>query len=123
MDGKELQKRRLAKGYTQAELAGLIDHKTWSIAAYENDRVEPPVVVRYRLAKVLEWPELVEDLTSGEKIRIARAEKDMTQEALAAALGVHRVTVNAWEMDKNPPSAGKQRKIADALGCRLSELF
>ena len=49
------------------------------------------------------------------KLKAARAEKDMTQAALAAAVGVSRQTVNAIEKGEYNPTINLCRSICKAL--------
>lgn len=118
-----LRDMRIERRYSQRKLAEKIGMKTWSIAAYESGRVVPPTTTKYLLAKALNWPELLDDLTSGERIKIARMEKGYSSEKLAELMGVTRVAVSSWENNKTSPSAEKQRKLAEILECSLSELF
>ena len=57
------------------------------------------------------------------KIKAARAEKDMTQGALAELVGVSRQTVNAIEKGEYNPTIRLCRAICRALGKTLDELF
>lgn len=57
------------------------------------------------------------------KLRAARAEKDMTQAALAEAVGVSRQTINAIEKGEYNPTINLCRAICKALGKTLDELF
>ena len=57
------------------------------------------------------------------QIKIARAEKNMTQKALAEAVGVSRQTMNAIEQGDYNPTIRLCRKICKALGKTLDELF
>ncbi|MBQ8834966.1 MAG: helix-turn-helix transcriptional regulator [Oscillospiraceae bacterium] len=56
-------------------------------------------------------------------IRAARAQKDMTQKDLAAAVGVSRQTINAIEQGEYNPTIKLCRAICRALGKTLDELF
>lgn len=56
-------------------------------------------------------------------IKVARAEKDMTQTALAAAVGVSRQTMNAIEQGEYNPTIKLCRGICKVLGKSLDELF
>ncbi len=56
-------------------------------------------------------------------IKVARAEKDMTQAALAAAVGVSRQTMNAIEQGSYNPTIKLCRAICRVLGKSLDELF
>lgn len=56
-------------------------------------------------------------------IKVARAEKDMTQTRLAAAVGISRQTMNAIEQGEYNPTIKLCRKICRVLGKTLDELF
>lgn len=57
------------------------------------------------------------------KLKAARAEKDMTQAALAEAVGVSRQTINAIEIGEYNPTINLCRAICKALGKTLDDLF
>ena len=57
------------------------------------------------------------------KLKAARAEKDMTQAALAEAIGVSRQAINAIEKGEYNPTINLCRAICKALGKTLDELF
>ena len=57
------------------------------------------------------------------KLKAARAEKDMTQAALAEAVGVSRQTINAIEKGEYNPTINLCRAICKALGKTWDELF
>ena len=57
------------------------------------------------------------------RIRVARAEKDMTQKALAEAVGVSRQTMNAIEQGEYNPTIRLCRAICRVLGKILDDLF
>ena len=56
-------------------------------------------------------------------IKVARAEKDMTQKALAEAVGVSRQTINAIEKGEYNPTIKLCRKICRVFDKRLDDLF
>ena len=56
-------------------------------------------------------------------IKVARAEKDITQKALAEAVGVSRQTINAIEKGEYNPTIKLCRRICRVLGKRLDDLF
>lgn len=56
-------------------------------------------------------------------IKIARAEKDMTQTELAATAGISRQTMNAIERGTYNPTIKLCRAICRVLGKSLDELF
>lgn len=57
------------------------------------------------------------------KLKAARAERDMTQKALADASGVSRQTINAIEQGEYNPTIKLCLTICRALGKTLDELF
>ncbi len=57
------------------------------------------------------------------RIKVARAEKDMTQKALAEAVGISRQTMNAIEQGEFNPTIRLCRAICRALGKTLDDLF
>ena len=57
------------------------------------------------------------------KLKAARAEKDMTQAALAEAVGGSRQTINAIEKGEYNPTINLCRAICKALGKTLDDLF
>ena len=56
-------------------------------------------------------------------IKVARAQKDMTQKALAEQVGVSRQTMNAIEQGEYNPTIRLCKKICRVLGKSLDELF
>lgn len=57
------------------------------------------------------------------KIKVARAELDMTQKALAEQVGISRQTMNAIEQGEYNPTIKLCRSICRVLGKSLDELF
>lgn len=64
-----------------------------------------------------------EEMPKNLKLKAARAEKDMTQAALAAAVGVSRQTINAIEKGEYNPTIRLCLGICKALDKTLDELF
>ena len=56
-------------------------------------------------------------------IKVARAQKDLTQKALAEAVGVSRQTMNAIEQGEYNPTIKLCRAICRVLDKSLDELF
>ena len=52
-----------------------------------------------------------------------RKKAGYTQEALAAALGISRSLLAAWEVGTVWPSAGRLPEMARLLGCSIEELY
>lgn len=57
------------------------------------------------------------------RLKAARAEKDMTQGALAELVGVSRQTINMIEKGEYNPTIKLCRAICRALGKTLDDLF
>ncbi len=57
------------------------------------------------------------------RLKERRAERGLTQEALAEAVGVTRKTINTVERGRFVPSTVLALKLAAALGSRVEELF
>ncbi len=57
------------------------------------------------------------------RLKVARAEKDLTQEGLAKRIGVSRQTINSVETGRYIPSALLALKMAAVFGKPVEELF
>lgn len=62
-------------------------------------------------------------MTRNIAIKVARAEKDMTQKQLADAVLVSRQTINAIEQGEYNPTIKLCRAICRVLGKSLDDLF
>ncbi|MFN7961428.1 MAG: helix-turn-helix transcriptional regulator [Thermoanaerobaculia bacterium] len=56
-------------------------------------------------------------------LKVERARRDLTQEDLAALVGVSRKTINTIERGKFIPSTWLALKLARALGMKVEDLF
>jgi transcriptional regulator with XRE-family HTH domain len=63
------------------------------------------------------------DAHVGERIRLRRTEAGLTQEQLAAALGISYQQVQKYETGANRVSAGRMLEIARTLGIDVADLF
>lgn len=59
----------------------------------------------------------------GQKLKEQRTERNLSQEKLAAQLGVTRQTVASWEKGKTYPDIGNILKLSDLYGVSLDELL
>lgn len=57
------------------------------------------------------------------RLRDLRAERDLTQAALAELVGVSRKTINTVENGVFVPSTTLALKLARALGCAVEDVF
>lgn len=62
-------------------------------------------------------------LQLAERMRILRAEQAMSQEALAAAAGLHRTYIGGVERGERNVSIDNIERIARGLGCSVCDLF
>lgn len=56
-------------------------------------------------------------------LREARLSRKMSQEELAAKLGVARSTVASWELGISFPRIDKVKKLAALFGCSVAEIM
>jgi putative transcriptional regulator len=59
----------------------------------------------------------------GNRLKVARAERDLSQEQLAALAGVTRQTISSIETGQYCPSALLAFQLAERLGKHVDELF
>ncbi|SNY42136.1 helix-turn-helix transcriptional regulator [Paractinoplanes atraurantiacus] len=57
------------------------------------------------------------------RLRVLRAERSWTQEALAGKLGVSRQTINSIETGKYDPSLLVAFGLAQVFDCRIEDIF
>ena len=57
------------------------------------------------------------------RIKVARAGQNITQQQLADAVGVSRQTINAIESGKFVPSTVLALKMARIFNCKVEEIF
>lgn len=62
-------------------------------------------------------------MTIGEKIRIIRKEKGLSQKQLGSLLGVSQQMIGQYENSPHEPKIETLRKIAAALGMKLSDFL
>lgn len=57
------------------------------------------------------------------RLKVLRAEYDMTQQKLATSIGVSRQTINSMEKGKYVPSTVLALKISQLFGTSVNEIF
>lgn len=57
------------------------------------------------------------------KLKVLRAERNLTQAQLAEALGTNQATVSAWERGDNTPRPKTMQKISDYFGVKKEDIF
>lgn len=61
-------------------------------------------------------------MTIGERIYYCRVENHMTQKELGEKAGIDPSTIRKYESGRLNPKIGTLRKIAEALGCKVTDL-
>ena len=57
------------------------------------------------------------------RLKVIRADRDLTQEQLAEMVGVSRATIHAAETGKSIPNGYTMFQIAKALGVSVTDIF
>ena len=57
------------------------------------------------------------------KLKVLRAEHDLTQEDLAEILGTNQKAISTWESGKSVPSPAMMQKIQDYFPVPKEEIF
>ncbi|ESQ77327.1 helix-turn-helix transcriptional regulator [Asticcacaulis sp. YBE204] len=57
------------------------------------------------------------------RLKVLRAERDLTQEQLADIVGVSRYAINALETERHDPSLDLAYRIASAFGQNVEAVF
>lgn len=57
------------------------------------------------------------------KLKVLRAEKNLTQAQLAKVLGTSQVNVSAWETGKATPRPSMMQRISDYFGVKKEDIF
>jgi putative transcriptional regulator len=65
----------------------------------------------------------MQEIEFGNRVKLARVEKDLTQEQLADLVGVTRQTIGLIEVGKYNPTLKLCLMIAKVTGKRLDDLF
>ncbi len=65
----------------------------------------------------------MDEVRLGNRLRVARAERSLSQGELAALVGVTRQTISSIETGQYCPSALLALRLAVALGRRFEDLF
>ena len=118
---EKIQEARSKTGLTQQQLADAIGTTTQNISQYERGVRNPKIETLRKIADALGVPvaefldEELTSMTTGERIRKARLRADMTQEQLAALLGVDRATISKYESGIIDPPTSQMNRIADLL--------
>ncbi|MFC0905859.1 helix-turn-helix domain-containing protein [Clostridium sp. MT-14] len=126
-----LKKLRIEKGLTQEELSKNLNINRATYAHYETGRREPDIETLRLLAKyfnvsvdyLLDTTDRTENATLGDRIRILREEKSISQLELAKTLNIANTTLSQYESGKRIPSDSIKKKIAEYFNVSLDYLM
>ncbi len=131
--GERINKIRKQKGMTQKELAEKLGVSYVMISQYEHGIRKPKIKMIKNIAAALnvEYTELLcddseynaESTTIGERIRMYRKEKRLTQKQLAEKANIAETSVVNYETERRAPSVETIKKIADALDIECMDLI
>ncbi len=62
-------------------------------------------------------------LNFGNKLKVLRKERDLSQEKLADECGLHRTYIGGVERGERNPTLTTMKRIADALHLKINELL
>lgn len=135
-----IKTNREALGLSQAKLAAAVGVCKSTVNAWEREEKRPSAEVWTRLAaffreRGLEVPPMPDDLPHGRrtfqrarmgtdpgKLREKREASGLSVGALAAALGVNRHSVTAWERGTSAPSREALDALCELFDCNPEEL-
>lgn len=97
--GEHLKKKRLDLGLIQREVAKEIAVSKATLYNWEKGRSEPEIRFYPAIIRFLGYDPTAADpaLSLGERLRVTRRARGLSQEALARLLGVDPTTVRDWE--------------------------
>jgi transcriptional regulator with XRE-family HTH domain len=120
----------MAAGMTQKGLADALDMSKASMSKMENGTRCVSMSQLEKIASVLgvKAADLLEgnrvgELTTGQRIKLARKKAGLTQAELAARLNIPYQELGQWELDHRNPKKENIAKIAAALGIDVSDLL
>ena len=132
--GQKIKAIRKNAGLTQKELAQKMGLSFQSIAQWENDLRKPKIETLKKIADALECPidtfttdDFDEEIPSpalvSQKIHECRMAAGLTQQELAEKVGLDGATIGKYERGILKPKAETVKKITDALGINLMDLY
>ena len=110
--GEHIRKRRQELRLFQSDVAKILDVSEDTITYLENVRSKPQVSHYQNIIKFLCYnPFVIETDTLGERIKMYRLEKGISQKKLAKMVGVDESTILSWEVGKHFPLPQKLKLL------------
>jgi transcriptional regulator with XRE-family HTH domain len=114
--GDHLKKARLERGLFQVTVAGALGVSVTTVNKWERNHTQVATRSLPKLLAFLGYDPRLEGGHLGERIRMLRERQGLSQEALAAKLGLSPLTVNRWER-------GRVRKPVPEVRRRFEEFL
>lgn len=127
--GERLRKLRKEAGYSQDDLAKMVNTSKSSISMYEKGQREPGLETLAAFANIFQVDmnclfEYSEGEAIGRNIRAIREQRGITQEELAHKLGYKsKSSIAKIELGENDIPASKLRTFADALRVHVYKIM
>jgi len=114
--GDHIRKARLDRGLLQKDVALAIGVSENALTAWETGRQKPHLTALPKVFAFLGYtPEPYDQKPTdlGERVRLYRYTRGMSQEGLARLLGVDETTVAGWERGEHIPSKKLTKKLSE----------
>ena len=127
--GDRIRQARIDQALSLTELARRAQISVSYLSEIERGRKEPSARTLTRLYRELDMPaenggeEAEQAISLGDKVRLARQEKGLTQARLAEITGVTPTHVSDIERSAAQPTPEVLRRLAEALECPVSLLM
>lgn len=126
--GARLRELRTEAGWTQSQMAELMNTGANRISDWETGRYEPslPVLKRFAGAFGVTIAELMEDspvTTLGARLRNMRIQADWTEREMARFVGTRANRISSWESDLQEPSLSALQSVAQVFGITVAKLL
>ena len=92
MTGKQLKKRREKMGWSQLQLATLLEVRRSMISLWERGQSPIPDSVAFSLAEAI----------TGKQLKQKREDMNLSQQRLGEILNVRQATISDWERGVHP---------------------
>ena len=135
--GSRLSQLRKQNGFTQQEIADMLDLTDGAYWHYENDSSMPSAAKLLLFANLFHTS--IQYLVTGvetekkydeenitpfsERVRELRKKNHLTQKQAAAELGIRYTAYQAYEYGKSEPNLDHLQQLADLFGVTLDELM
>lgn len=125
-----IKKARLDAGLTQKQVAEKLGITYQAISNYERgaNRIDTDTLSKLCRIYCIQISDLINDyeticMTFGQRLRLARKEKQLTQKELAAKINAKHNSISNWENDQNMPDPDTIQNLCWALDVQPNFFF